>query len=171
MCRWCTIDDAQLKIDSSSLFTVYVLLPFCHHPFKAISPTGDVQICICRTGIFISVSTFPFPDFKFVPNMKRLNNRAESHLSGQVECELDSLGKGSWVNQGYCGSPPPLPRVISTVYNPQPHFHGSFNSMSKLNTPDSFPVKPDPLDMGVDKTRPGCCSFFKGRNWFKGCFR
>ncbi|XP_046885450.1 polycystic kidney disease 2-like 1 protein [Hypomesus transpacificus] len=94
--------------------------------------------------------------------MKRLNNRAESHLSGQVECELDSLGKGSWVNQGYCGSPPPLPRVISTVYNPQPHFHGSFNSMSKLNTPDSFPVKPDPLDMGVDKTRPGCCSFFKG---------
>ncbi|XP_067092732.1 polycystin-2-like protein 1 [Osmerus mordax] len=94
--------------------------------------------------------------------MKRLNNRAESHLSGQAECELDSLGKGSWVNQGYCGSPPPLPRVISTVYNPQPHFQGSFNSMSKLNTPDSFPVKPDPLDLGVDKTRPGCCSFFKG---------
>lgn len=99
--------------------------------------------------------------------MQRLNNRSESHLSGQVECELDSLGKGSWVNQGYCGSPTPIPRAISTVYNPQPLYpQGSFDSMCKLTTPSPFPTEVKPLETGSEKKRGGCCSFFKGRNWF-----
>uniref|UniRef100_A0A8C7F0Q5 Polycystin 2 like 1, transient receptor potential cation channel n=1 Tax=Oncorhynchus kisutch TaxID=8019 RepID=A0A8C7F0Q5_ONCKI len=67
--------------------------------------------------------------------MQRLNNRSESHLSGQVECELDSLGKGSWVNQGYCGSPLPIPRAIS-----------SFDSMCKLTTPSPFPTEVKPQE-------------------------
>uniref|UniRef100_A0A8C7RHV6 Polycystic kidney disease 2-like 1 n=1 Tax=Oncorhynchus mykiss TaxID=8022 RepID=A0A8C7RHV6_ONCMY len=96
----------------------------------------------------------------------RLNNRSESHLSGQVECELDSLGKGSWVNQGYCGSPPPIPRAISTVYNPQPLYpQGSFKGMCKLTTPSPFPTEVKPEETGSDKKRGGCCSFFKGRLW------
>ncbi|XP_055757871.1 polycystic kidney disease 2-like 1 protein [Salvelinus fontinalis] len=95
--------------------------------------------------------------------MQRLNNRSESHLSGQVECELDSLGKGSWVNQGYCGSPPPIPRAISTVYNPQPLYpQGSFDSVCKLTTPSPFPTEVKPLETGSEKRRGGCCSFFKG---------
>uniref|UniRef100_A0A8C8ICF6 Polycystic kidney disease 2-like 1 protein n=1 Tax=Oncorhynchus tshawytscha TaxID=74940 RepID=A0A8C8ICF6_ONCTS len=99
--------------------------------------------------------------------MQRLNNRSESHLSGQVECELDSLGKGSWVNQGYCGSPPPIPRAISTVYNPQPLYpQGSFDSMCKPTTPSPFPTEVKPQETGSGKKRGGCCSFFKGRNWF-----
>nr|XP_046213675.1 LOW QUALITY PROTEIN: polycystic kidney disease 2-like 1 protein [Oncorhynchus gorbuscha] len=82
--------------------------------------------------------------------MQRLNNRSESHLSGQVECELDSLGKGSWVNQGYCGSPPPIPRAISTVYNPQPLYpQGSFDSMCKLTTPSPFPTEVKPQETGL----------------------
>ncbi|CDQ58575.1 unnamed protein product [Oncorhynchus mykiss] len=98
--------------------------------------------------------------------MQRLNNRSESHLSGQVECELDSLGKGSWVNQGYCGSPPPIPRAISTVYNPQPLYpQGSFEGMCKLTTPSPFPTEVKPEETGSDKKRGGCCSFFKGRLW------
>uniref|UniRef100_A0A8C5AP05 Polycystic kidney disease 2-like 1 n=1 Tax=Gadus morhua TaxID=8049 RepID=A0A8C5AP05_GADMO len=52
--------------------------------------------------------------------MRSLNNRAESHLSGQVECELERVGPGAWVNQGYRGTPPPPPRAVSTIYDPQP---------------------------------------------------
>uniref|UniRef100_A0A8C8I5Y8 Polycystic kidney disease 2-like 1 protein n=1 Tax=Oncorhynchus tshawytscha TaxID=74940 RepID=A0A8C8I5Y8_ONCTS len=74
--------------------------------------------------------------------MQRLNNRSESHLSGQVECELDSLGKGSWVNQGYCGSPPPIPRAIS-----------SFDSMCKPTTPSPFPTEVKPQETGSGKKR------------------
>ncbi|XP_058507894.1 polycystin-2-like protein 1 [Solea solea] len=98
-------------------------------------------------------------------SMKCLNNRAESHLSGQVECELDSVGKGAWVNQGYCGSPPPPPRAVSTIYNPQPLFQGSMDSMYKLDSPSPFhhpPEEPLPTEKSLKKKQRGCCSFIKG---------
>ncbi|XP_040906119.1 polycystic kidney disease 2-like 1 protein [Toxotes jaculatrix] len=97
--------------------------------------------------------------------MKCLNNRAESHLTGQVECELDSVGNGAWVNHGYCGSPPPLPRVVSTIYNPQPLFQGSMESMYKLDTPGPFhppPEEPPSAEQSQVKKQRGCCSFIKG---------
>ncbi|XP_028278433.1 polycystic kidney disease 2-like 1 protein [Parambassis ranga] len=96
--------------------------------------------------------------------MKRLNNRAESHLTGQVECEMDvGVGNGAWVNQGFCGSPPPLPRVISTVYNPQPlGFQGSMDSMYKVDSPGPFPEEPPSTGQSLTRKRGGCCSFIKG---------
>lgn len=96
--------------------------------------------------------------------MKCLNNRADSHLTGQVECELDAMGNGAWVNQGYCASPPPLPRAVSTIYNPQPLFQGSMDSMYKLDTPSPFPEEPEAADQNLVKKRRCCCSFIKGRN-------
>ncbi|CAK6962460.1 polycystic kidney disease 2-like 1 protein [Scomber scombrus] len=94
--------------------------------------------------------------------MKCLNNRADSHLTGQVECELDAMGDGAWVNQGYCGSPPPPSRAVSTIYNPQPIFQGSMDSMYKLDTPSPFPEEPESADQSLVKKRRGCCSFIKG---------
>lgn len=97
--------------------------------------------------------------------MKCLNNRAETHLRGQVECELDAVGRGAWVNQGYCGSPPPLPRAVSTIYNPQPLFQGSMDSMYKLDSPGLFdhpPVEQTPAEKSQEKKQRGCCSFIKG---------
>ncbi|KAM7409108.1 hypothetical protein PAMA_002695 [Pampus argenteus] len=88
--------------------------------------------------------------------MKCLNNRADSHLTGQVECELDAMGNGAWVNQGYCGSPPPLPRAVSTIYNPQPLFQDSMDS------PSRFPEEPESAEQSLEKKRRGCCSFIKG---------
>ncbi|XP_008299247.1 polycystic kidney disease 2-like 1 protein [Stegastes partitus] len=92
--------------------------------------------------------------------MKPLNNRAESHLTGQVE--LDSVGNGAWVNQGYCGSPPPPPRAVSTIYNPQPLYQGSMDNLYKLDTPGPFPEEPPSTDLGLTEKRRGCCSFIKG---------
>ncbi|XP_047459185.1 polycystic kidney disease 2-like 1 protein [Mugil cephalus] len=94
--------------------------------------------------------------------MKCLNNRAESHLTGRVECEMDGVVNGAWVNQGYCGSPPILPRVVSTVYNPQPLFQGSMDSLYKLDTPGPFPEEPRPAVESPTKERRGCCSLVKG---------
>ncbi|XP_053292115.1 polycystic kidney disease 2-like 1 protein [Pleuronectes platessa] len=97
--------------------------------------------------------------------MKCLNNRADSHLTGQVECELDNLGNGAWVNQAYCGSPPPLPRAVSTIYNPQPLFQGSMDSMYEVDTPSPFqhpPEEPLPSEQSLVKKQRGCCSFIKG---------
>ncbi len=96
--------------------------------------------------------------------MKTLNNRADSHLTGQVECELDNVGNGAWVNQGFCGSPPPLPRSVSTIYNPQPLFQGSMDSMYKLDTLSPFPEEPPSADHSLVKKPRGCCSFIKGMN-------
>ncbi|XP_049926448.1 polycystic kidney disease 2-like 1 protein [Epinephelus moara] len=92
--------------------------------------------------------------------MKCLNNRADSHLTGQVE--LDSVGNGAWVNHGYCGSPPPLPRAVSTIYNPQPLFQGSMDSIYKLDNPGPFPEEPPSTDQSLVKKQRGCCSFIKG---------
>ncbi|KAM3606549.1 uncharacterized protein V6R79_018486 [Siganus canaliculatus] len=93
--------------------------------------------------------------------MKSLNNRADTHLTGQVECELDPIGNGAWVNQGYCGSPPPPPRAVSTIYNPQPLFQGSMDSIYKMEPPGPFPVEPPPAEHELVKKPRGCCSFIK----------
>ncbi|KAK2824027.1 hypothetical protein Q5P01_021202 [Channa striata] len=95
--------------------------------------------------------------------MKSLNNRADSHLTGQVE--LDDVGNGAWVNRAYCGSPPPLPRAVSTIYNSQPLYQGSTESMYKLDAPGLFhhsPEEPQPTEKSLVKKRRGCCSFIKG---------
>ncbi|XP_061913688.1 polycystin-2-like protein 1 isoform X1 [Entelurus aequoreus] len=92
--------------------------------------------------------------------MKTLNNRAGSHLTSQVECELENMG--SWVNQGYSGSPPPLPRAVNTVYNPKPPFQGSMESMYNVDTTSPFPGEPQLADKSLMKERRGCCSFIKG---------
>lgn len=96
--------------------------------------------------------------------MKCLNNRADSHLTGQVECELDSVDNGAWVNQGFCGTPPPHPRAVSTIYNPQPLFQGSMDSIYKLDPLETFPEVPPSADQSLVKKRRGCCSFIKGGN-------
>nr|XP_020454653.1 polycystic kidney disease 2-like 1 protein [Monopterus albus] len=97
--------------------------------------------------------------------MKCLNNRAESHLTGQVECELDNMGKGGWVNHGYCGSPPPLPRPVNTIYNPQPLYQSSMDSMYKVDPPGLFhhpPEEPSSTGQSLVKKQRGCCAFIKG---------
>uniref|UniRef100_A0A8C7CCJ4 Polycystin 2 like 1, transient receptor potential cation channel n=1 Tax=Oncorhynchus kisutch TaxID=8019 RepID=A0A8C7CCJ4_ONCKI len=38
--------------------------------------------------------------------------------------------------------------------------------MCKLTTPSPFPTEVKPQETGSGKKRSGCCSFFKGRNWF-----
>ncbi|KAM9364934.1 polycystin-2-like protein 1 [Pholidichthys leucotaenia] len=94
--------------------------------------------------------------------MKCLNNRAESHLTGQVDSELDGMGNGAWVNRGFCDTPPPLPRVVSTIYNPQPLFHSSMDSMYHLDTPGLIPAEPQSKDQSLTRKRRGCCAFIKG---------
>ncbi|XP_017279853.1 polycystic kidney disease 2-like 1 protein [Kryptolebias marmoratus] len=98
--------------------------------------------------------------------MKCLNNRAESHLTGQVESEVDGTANGGWVNHGYRGSPPPLPRAVSTIYSPRPHFQGSSDGAYKLDAPRN-PEEPSSSsssssDQLITKKRRGCCSFVKG---------
>uniref|UniRef100_A0A673JP16 Polycystic kidney disease 2-like 1 protein n=1 Tax=Sinocyclocheilus rhinocerous TaxID=307959 RepID=A0A673JP16_9TELE len=63
--------------------------------------------------------------------MQHLNNRAENQLGSTVACEMENFGKGGWVNQAYSGSPAPIRRPISTVYNPQPMFHSSLENMNQ----------------------------------------
>lgn len=96
--------------------------------------------------------------------MKSLNNRADSHLTSQVE--LDDTGSGAWVNQGYCGTPPPLPRsAVSTIYNPQPVFQGSVDKLRKLDSPPNpFSEEQPSADRSPVTKRRGCCSFVKGRH-------
>uniref|UniRef100_A0A8B9H8W6 Polycystin 2 like 1, transient receptor potential cation channel n=1 Tax=Astyanax mexicanus TaxID=7994 RepID=A0A8B9H8W6_ASTMX len=91
--------------------------------------------------------------------MQKLNNRAESHLSSQVECELENLGKRAWVNQAYCGTPPPVHRSISTVYNPQPLFHSQLDSMGKVSAPNPYPAENSVMNQYHEKKSSGCCSF------------
>ncbi|XP_028324033.1 polycystic kidney disease 2-like 1 protein [Gouania willdenowi] len=93
--------------------------------------------------------------------MKCLSNRAESHLTGQVE--QDPMCDGAWVNQGYCSSPPPIPRV-STIYDPQPVFQGSMDGTYKLDAPGMFPEEPVPSssDQSLKNKKRGCCSCIKG---------
>ncbi|XP_024121314.2 polycystic kidney disease 2-like 1 protein [Oryzias melastigma] len=90
--------------------------------------------------------------------MKSLNNRAGSHLSGQVESELDSMGNGGWVNHGYCESPEP--RGVSTIYSPPPFLQGPVDSIYRLDAAGKFP---EPSSVQSEKKKSGgCCSFIKG---------
>ncbi|XP_035387623.1 polycystic kidney disease 2-like 1 protein isoform X1 [Electrophorus electricus] len=90
--------------------------------------------------------------------MQHLNTRADSHLGGQGDCELDTFGKGGWVNQAYSGSPPPVQHSISTIYSPQPLFHSPLESMSKLSTPN--PGEGSMLSQPLATKSSGCCSSF-----------
>lgn len=102
--------------------------------------------------------------------MKCLNNRAETHLTGQVECEMEGMDNGGWVNQGFCSSAPRLPRAVSTIYNPQPQFQGSLDSLHKLDPLGAFPERessPASTEQSLVKKQRGCCSFIKGRNPFR----
>ncbi|CAG04724.1 unnamed protein product [Tetraodon nigroviridis] len=94
--------------------------------------------------------------------MKCQNNRADSHLTGQVECEMEGAGKGAWVNHGFCSTPPPIPRVVSTIYNTQPHFPGSVEGVYKLDPLVTFPEAPAFIEQNPGKKRKGCCTFIKG---------
>ncbi|XP_061601775.1 polycystin-2-like protein 1 [Cololabis saira] len=94
--------------------------------------------------------------------MKCLNNRAESHLSGEVECELETVRNGAWVNHGYCGSPPPPARGVSTIYGPQTLFQDSTEGVYTADTPGRAPEEPPSSNQSLMKGRRGCCSFIKG---------
>ena len=91
--------------------------------------------------------------------MQKFSDRAESHLNTQMECELENLGKRTWVNQAYCGTPPPVQRSISTVYNPQPHFQSPLDNMGKLGTPNPYPSEDTVMNQYSEKKSSGCCSF------------
>lgn len=136
-----------------------------------MSPAGvsELHTLLCFTFLSDLNTTSPNTGAQASDSMKCLNNRADSHLTGQVECELDSMGNGNgaWVNQGFCGSPPPLPRAVSTIYNPQPLFQGSMDSMYRLDTPGPFPEEPPSpsIDQSLVKNQRGCCSFIKGRKF------
>lgn len=101
--------------------------------------------------------------------MKCLNNRADSHLTGQVECEMDDKINGAWVNKGFCGSPPPQPRAVSTIYSPEPLFQGSMDSVYKLEPLGTFPEEPPTTQQSPVKKRGGCCSLVKGRKTPRLC--
>ncbi|XP_053358417.1 polycystic kidney disease 2-like 1 protein [Clarias gariepinus] len=83
--------------------------------------------------------------------MQHRNIRAASHLSSQVECEMESVGKRGWVNQAYCGTPPLANHSISTVYpNISPHF----------GAPDPYQTEAMALNQQPEKKKSGCCSAF-----------
>lgn len=91
-------------------------------------------------------------------SMQNFNNRSGTHLNTQGECELENLGKRAWVNQAYCSTPPPVQRSISTVYNPQPLFHSSLDSMGKLSAPNPYPSEDSVMNQYSEKKSSGCCS-------------
>lgn len=95
-------------------------------------------------------------------SMKCLNNRAESHLTGLVEQEND----GAWVNQGFCDTPLPIPRVVSTIYSPNPLFQDPMDSAYRVESIGPLPEAPPPphTDQSRVKKRRGCCSLIKGQN-------
>lgn len=92
--------------------------------------------------------------------MQHLNNRAENQLSSTVACELDNFGKGAWVNQAYSGSPAPIRRPISTIYDPQPLFHSSLENMNQLNLPNPYLAEDKVRTHPTEEKKSGCCSFF-----------
>lgn len=99
-------------------------------------------------------------------SMKCLNNRAESHLTGLVEPQNDvAAGNGAWVNQGFCDTPVPIPRVVSTIYSPNPLFQDSVDSVYKMESIGPLPEAPPPphSDQSLVKKRRGCCSLLKGQ--------
>ncbi|XP_026794476.3 polycystic kidney disease 2-like 1 protein [Pangasianodon hypophthalmus] len=87
--------------------------------------------------------------------MQHVNGRAESHLSSQVECELESVGKRAWVNQAYCGTPPLVRHSVNTVYNVPSHF----------GTPNPYQAEATVLNQQQEKKKSGCCSAFLKGLW------
>ncbi|XP_030628303.1 polycystic kidney disease 2-like 1 protein [Chanos chanos] len=84
--------------------------------------------------------------------MQQLNNRAENHFSSLVECELENLGRGAWVNRAYNDSPPPAQHhSISTVYSPRPLLHSSLDSGSKLSVPNPYPAQVRAVSLPSEK--------------------
>lgn len=98
-------------------------------------------------------------------SMKCLNNRAESHLTGLVEQENDVVaGNGAWVNQGFCDTPVDIPRLVSTIYSPNPHFQDSVDSAYKMESIGPLPETAPPQHNDQSrKKRRGCCSLIKGQ--------
>lgn len=142
------------------------LLPqhsWCHPPLQQVFKS--CRHCSASLSSLIETPEVPHRETHASCTMKTLNNRAESHLTGQVDFELDKVGNGGWVNQGYCSSPPPFPRV-TTVFNPKPHFEGNMNSLYNLDTPIALPEDPPTKDQSLKKQR-GCCCFIKGKNTFE----
>ncbi|XP_016313144.1 polycystic kidney disease 2-like 1 protein [Sinocyclocheilus anshuiensis] len=91
--------------------------------------------------------------------MQHLDNRAENQLGSTVACEMENFGKGGWVNQAYSGSPAPIRRPISTVYNPQPMFHSSSENMNQLNLPKPYLAEDKVRTNPSEEKKSGCCSF------------
>uniref|UniRef100_A0A8C1XIV0 Polycystic kidney disease 2-like 1 n=1 Tax=Cyprinus carpio TaxID=7962 RepID=A0A8C1XIV0_CYPCA len=89
--------------------------------------------------------------------MQHLNSQAENQLGSS--CEMENFGKGGWVNQAYSGSPAPIRRTISTVYNPQPMFHSSLENMNPLNLPNPYLAEDKVRTNPSDEKKSGCCSF------------
>ncbi|XP_061084725.1 polycystin-2-like protein 1 [Conger conger] len=86
-----------------------------------------------------------------------MNNRAETHFSPTLECELDNMGGEGIMNMGYSRSPPLSP--LSTIYNPKPVLANPYDNTCKLDLP--APVTPEtktPIDH-QGKPSTGCCSF------------
>lgn len=96
--------------------------------------------------------------------MQHINGRAESHLSSQVECELESVGKRGWVNQAYCDTPPLARHSVNTVYNIPP----------RVGAPNPYQAEGTMLNQQPEKKKSGCCSIFlrgiKGKCALTSCF-
>lgn len=147
------------------------LLPqhsWCHPPLQQVFKS--CRHCSASLSSLIETPEVPHRETHACCTMKTLNNRAQSHLTGQVDSELDKVGNGGWVNQGYCSSPPPFPQV-TTVFNPKTHFEGNMNSLYNLDTPVTLPEDPPTKDQSLKKKRRGCCSFIKGKNTFESTSR
>lgn len=129
---------------------------------KAVSAAGDGNLQPSQTTAPL---LRPHPG-----EMKCLNNRADSHLTGQVECEMEGAGKGAWVNHGFCSTSPPVPGGVSTIYNSQPHLQGSVEGMYKLEPLVTFPEATASSEQNLLKKRRGCCSFIKGKKNLRYCF-
>uniref|UniRef100_A0A8C2JTG7 Polycystic kidney disease 2-like 1 n=1 Tax=Cyprinus carpio TaxID=7962 RepID=A0A8C2JTG7_CYPCA len=89
--------------------------------------------------------------------MQHLNSQAENQLGSS--CEMENFGKGGWVNQAYSGSPAPIRRPISTVYNPQPMFHSSLENMNQMNLPNPYLAEDKVRTNPTEEKKSGCCSF------------
>jgi len=92
--------------------------------------------------------------------MQHFNTQAENQLGNTVLCELDDFEKGAWVNQAYSGTPAPIRRPISTIYNPQPIFHNSLENMNQLNMPNPYLAEDKVRTHPIEEKSSGCCSFF-----------
>ncbi|XP_064173028.1 polycystin-2-like protein 1 [Anguilla rostrata] len=86
-----------------------------------------------------------------------LNNRAESHFTPSLECELDSLGGEGVVNLGYSRSPPLSP--LSTIYNPKSVLANPYGSSCKLDLPAPVAAESKSPSDHQGKPSTGCCSF------------